>query len=110
MLNRKTPDTLAVDLTVSGQGEKFTVPVVFHNKRQSEINEYNAVLTEKAKEVGLDEAWVNREQFLFIVKEFNGCDKFTNDDVLKLEEDYPGILIGVFFRYHDARRVEVVKN
>ena len=110
MLNRQTPLTLAVDLTIKGQGEEFTVPVVFNNRKQSEIRAYNEQLTERAKAEGKDEEWVNREQFLWLVKSFNGCDTPTHDDIIKLEDDYPGTLLGLFYRYHDLRRVEVVKN
>lgn len=110
MLNRKTPDTLAVDLTIKGQGEEFKVPVVFYNRRQSEIVAKNKELQARAQEEGKDDDWVNREQFLYVVKSFNGCDTPTHEDVEKLEDDYPGTLIGLFYRYHDLRRVEVVKN
>lgn len=110
MLNRKTPDTLAVTLTIRGQGDEFTVPVVFHNRRQSEIRAYHDELIKRAESEGKDDAWVNREQFLFLVKSFNGCDTPTHDDIAKLEDDYPGTLYGLFLRYHELRAVEVVKN
>lgn len=110
MLNRKTPDTLAVDLTIKGQGEEFKVPVVFHNRRQSEIRAYNDELTKRAEAEGKDTEWINREQFMYLVKSFNGCDTPTHEDVTKLEDDYPGTLRGLFYRYHELREVQVVKN
>lgn len=110
MLNRKTPDTLAVDLTIKGQGEEFKVPVVFHNRNRDEIKKRNDELFEQAKAEGHDEEWVNREQFLFLVKSFNGCDTPTHDDIIKLELDWPGTLFGLFTQYHLLRNVSVVKN
>jgi hypothetical protein len=110
MLNRKTPDTLATDLTIKCQGDQFTVPVVFHNRRQSEIKAKNEELMARAKAEGHDDDWVNREQFMFVVKSFNGCDTPSHDDLTKLEDDYPGLSIQLFYKFHDLRRVEVVKN
>lgn len=110
MLNRETPKTLAVDLTIKGQGEEFTVPVVFHNRTQTEIKAKNDDLMKQAEAEGKDVDWVNREQFLFLVQSFNGCDAPTHSDVAKLEDEYPGTLLGLFANYHALRRVEVVKN
>jgi hypothetical protein len=110
MLNRKTPDTLACNLTIKGQGDDFTVPVVFYNRRQSEIKAKNNELMVRKEAEGQDDDWVNREQFMFVVKSFNGCDQLTHESLIELEDDYPGVSIGLFYRYHDMRRVEVVKN
>lgn len=108
MLDRKTPDTLATDLTIKGQGEEFKVPIVFFNRTQNQIKDKTVELnkTEKGK---ADAEWVNRELFLFVVKEFNGKTP-THDGVVQLEDNWPGSVLGVFVAFHAARRVEVAKN
>ena len=108
MLNRKTPETLAIDLTIKGQGEEVKVPVIYYNRTQNQVrdktDELNA--SEKGK---ADPEWVNRELFLFVVKEFNGVTP-THEGIIELEDNWPGSVIGIFYKFHDARRVEVVKN
>ena len=109
MLNRKTPDTLAIELTIKGQGEEVKVPVVYFNRTQNQIRDRTAELDTQAKAEGKDAEWINRELFLFVVKEFNGQTP-THEGIVELEENWPGSVIGVFYKFHDARRVEVVKN
>jgi hypothetical protein len=108
MLNRKTPDTLAIDLTIKGQGEQVKTSIVYFNRTQKQVlektNELNASELGKA-----DPEWVNRELFLFVVKEFNGVTP-THEGIIELEDNWPGSVVGIFHKFHDARRVEVVKN
>lgn len=108
MLDRKTPETLAVELTIVGQGESHTVDVVFYNRTQDEIKRKTEELLAdpKAKD---EPEWVNREQFMFVVKTFNKKIP-SHDGVKQLEDNWPGTVLGVFYKFHDARRVEVVKN
>lgn len=108
MLNRKTPDTLAVNLTIKGQGESVQVPVVFFNRTQKQIADKNTELNESERGKA-DPAWVNEELFLFVVKEFNGIVP-THEGVQELEDNWPGSVVGVFYKFHEARRVEVTKN
>jgi hypothetical protein len=108
MLNRKSPLTLAIDLTIKGQGAEEKVAVVFHNRTQTQIADKNKELAESER--GKDDAaWVNKELFLFVVKEFNGVVP-THEGVAELEDNWPGSVVGVFYAFHDARRVEVRKN
>lgn len=108
MLNRKTPTTIAVDLIIEGQGEKVTVPVVFNNVTQSQIADKNKELSAR-EEGAADAAWINREQFMFVVKTFNGTVP-THEGIMELEDNWPGAVVGVFYAFHEARRVEVRKN
>lgn len=108
MLSRKTPATLAIEITVTGQGEEVKVPVVYHNRTQTQIADKNKALNDSDK--GKDDAaWVNRELFLFVVKEFDGIEP-THEGVTELEDSWPGAVVGVFYAFHEARRVEVRKN
>lgn len=108
MLNRKTPDTLATNLTIKGQGEEIKVPVVYFNRTQRQIEEKTKELI--ATEQGQNDAeWVNRELFQFVVKEFNGVAP-THEGIIELEDNWPGSVVGIFFKFHETRRVEVVKN
>jgi hypothetical protein len=109
MLNRKSPLTLAATLTIRGQGEEFPVEVVFNNHTKSQIDARQADTEAKAKAEGKDDEWVMREMFRFIVKSFDGNEP-TQDGIKQLEEEWPGSVVGVFHKYHEARRVEVVKN
>lgn len=108
MLNWKTPDTLAIDLTIKGQGQQKTVPIVYFNRTQDDIVAKTKELNESERGK-TDAEWVNRELFLYVVKEFNGVTP-TNEGVAELERQAPGAVLGIFYKFHDARRVEVVKN
>lgn len=106
MLNRKTPDTLATKLTFKAFGEEVVVPVVFFNRTQTEIADKTAELN---KEGDTTPEWVNREIFMYVVKEFNGVIP-SHEGIAELEDNWPGSIIEVFYAYHDARKVAVVKN
>jgi hypothetical protein len=107
MLNRKTPDTLATDLTIKGQGETITVPVIYNNRTQKQITEKTTEL--QATEKGKDAEWVNRELFIYVVKELGGVIP-THEGIAELEDNWPGSVVGIFVKFHETRRVEVVKN
>lgn len=107
MLARKTPDTLAVELTIKGQGETQVVPVVFYNRTHSQIAAKTDELNEDERKS--DQTWLNAELFKFVVKEFNGVIP-TSEGIAELEDNWPGSVIGIYYAYHDARRVEVTKN
>lgn len=109
MLNRKSPLTLAATLTIRGQGEEFPVEVVFHNRTKSQIDAKQTEVEEASKVGGHGDDWIMRELFRFIVKTFDGNEP-TQDGIKELEEQWPGSVVGVFHKYHEARRVEVVKN
>lgn len=108
MLNRKTPDTLATKITIKAPGDTFTVPIVYHMRSDDERKAKNEELlaSELAK---TDDDWVNRQIFIYIVKSIDGTEP---DDafVAALEKKYPGIGLGIFLHFMEARRVEVTKN
>lgn len=107
MLNRKSPETLAANLTIIGQGMQETVSIVYTNRTLAQINEKTAALQDDDK--AADAFWVNRELFLFVVKEFNG-QMPTHAGIIELEDNWPGAVAGIFQKFHEVRRVEVVKN
>lgn len=108
MLNRKTPDTLAIDLTIKAPGAQETVEVVFNNRTVRELQAFVEDANKKP-EARADSEWANREAFIYLVKTFNGVTP-THEGILTLEDNWPGSVVGIFHKYHEARRCEVVKN
>lgn len=106
MLTRKNPDTLAVSLTVKGQGEQFTFDLVFYNKGKKAITELVKQNNEKTNN---DFELSNMMTAVDIVESIGG-EKPTVQTFEELEEQWPGFIDGLFVNYHLARRVEVVKN
>ena len=108
MLNRKTPETLATNVTIKAPGDEFKVPVVFYNRSQADREAFlkSMLETEEGKK---DMEHVNREMFLYVVKEFDGKQP-TYDGVKEAEANFPGLILGVFTVFHELRTVSVTKN
>lgn len=109
MLTRKTPETLAVEVTLKAQGEVVKINVVYNNRTQDEID---AVLDKASthKTAKTDAQYANRQAFLFIVKEWESEYKLTDADVAAAEKAWPGVIETLFYAYHRARRAELTKN
>jgi len=107
MLTRKTPDTLATTLTINGQGESITLDVTYHNRTQEGIE---AVLEKAMADTTVDAQFANRETLLYVVKSADMEYPLTHDGLKELERDRPGMIEAMFFGFHKARRVELVKN
>ena len=103
MLTRKTPDTLAAELTITGQLQppiKFAI--TYFNRKQSEVEEM--VKSDPNPEVGV------ASTILFVVKEWDSEYPLSAEGIAEMEDDRPGITIAIIQGFHDARRVTKVKN
>jgi len=109
MLKRKTPDTLATILTINGQGEQIKMAITYFNRTQDEIQ--NCLDTNNATEQAKsDMQYANRQAVLFVVKEMASEYELTDDGLKEMEADRPGMIEALFYGFHKARRVELVKN
>lgn len=109
MLTRKTPETLAAEVTLKAQGQIVKLNVVYYNRTQEEID---ALLDDASKHetAKTDAQYANRQAFLFIVKEWESEYALNDADVAAAELAWPGLIEMLFYAYHRARRVELTKN
>ena len=107
MLTRKTPETLATEVTVKGQGETVTFEVTFYNRKLREIKAFVDQLSPAPDD---DLEFNNRETLLYMVKSWNTEYPLNNEGVREMEDSRPGMIINLFNFYHQARAVELVKN
>ena len=104
MLNRKRPETINTDLTISGLGDKFKVNVTYHNITQSEWEE----LMQAKKSDGT--AYTQAEFLERTVTKFNDTDNPKAEDFEAMNNDWPGILFALMRGFSDARVVNLEKN
>ena len=109
MLTRKTPETVSTKLTVKTASGKVSFAVTFFNRSDEEVQQ-NVADTSADERGKKDPAWVNRQQVLFVVKEMETEYPLDDDGIREMERDWPGMIEALFFGYHQARRVELVKN
>lgn len=107
MLSRKSPETLADNITIKGYGENYSFPIVYHNRTNRQIADENKRIAEANE--GKDDAWLNRELFVYVVASIDGVAP-TNENVERMEEEWPGALVAIIQNYHEMRRVQLVKN
>lgn len=104
MLNRKRPESINTDLTISGLGDKFTVNVTYRNVTQDEWDEL--MTTKKADGT----AYTNAEFLERTVLKFNDTEKPTAEDFAAVNNEWPGILFALIRGFSDARVVNLEKN
>ena len=107
MLKRKTPETLATEITIEGQGEAVKFGVVYNNRPQKEVND---LLTKRLEETNGDYAAANRSVLLFMVSSMEAEYELTEEGIAEMEADRPGIIEALFYGFHRARKVELGKN
>jgi hypothetical protein len=110
MLTRKRPETLATELTITGQGQpplKFNV--TYKNPEQDAVNAVmaSAAMTDRTKQ---DIQYPTRTALLFIIKTMESEYPLTDEGIAQMEEDRPGMIEVLFNGWHQARRVTLVKN
>jgi hypothetical protein len=109
MLTRQRKGTIATLLTITGQGETVTFEVTYHNRRQSEVEAtLNKALAqlENADDPGDGIPGV----VLSMVESWDSEYPLTIEGIKEMEDDRPGILLGVIKGFHDARKVDKAKN
>ncbi len=100
MLTRKTPEVLATEVTIIGQGqEPIKFQVVFHNRDPLDVEAYSASVDNDPAKL-----------LLHLVKEWDSEYALTIDDVQEMERARPGLILALFEAWRDARRVTKVKN
>jgi len=109
MLTRKTPATLASNVTITGMGEDVSFDITFHNRTQAQIDAKLKELN-KSERGKKDASWVNRELLLFIVNKMDTEYPLTNEGVAEMESDRPGLIVALFNHFHSKRLVELAKN
>lgn len=107
MLKRKTPDTLAAEITIEGQGESVKFGVVYNNRPQKEVND---LLNKRLEETNGDYAAANRSVLLFMISSMEAEYDLTEEGIAEMEADRPGIIEALFYGFHRARKVELGKN
>lgn len=99
----KRPDTLPAKLTLTGQGTSVTFDITYHNRTQSEFEAKHGENTEDPRK-----AVVNA--VLYIVKEWELDIPLTVDGLTQMEDEWPGMILGVIQGFHQARQVTKEKN
>jgi hypothetical protein len=107
MLKRKTPETLAAEITIEGQGEAIKFNVTYNNRRQSDVND---LLQKRLEETDGDYAAANRSVLLFMLQGMDTEYELTEEGIAEMEADRPGIIEALFYGFHRARKVELGKN
>lgn len=107
MLKRKTPETLATEITIEGQGEAVKFNVTYNNRKQSDVND---LLQKRLEETNGDYSAANRSVLLFMVQSMDTEYDLTEEGVAEMEADRPGIIEALFYGFHRARKVELGKN
>jgi hypothetical protein len=109
MLTRNTPKTITTTVAIKGQGQSVEMQVVYFNRKLGEIQAAlsAAQADERAKD---DYEFANRETLLFLIKSWDAEYPLTNEGIKEAEADWPGLILGLGTKYHEARQVEVVKN
>ena len=109
MLTRKTPETLAVDITLKAQGVTGTIACTFYNKTQDELD---AVMKDAAEDQAalIDPTFVVRQALLSVLKDWSAEFEVSGPGLREAEMKWPGVTVALFRSYHKLREVEIVKN
>ena len=119
MLTEKTPATIKASLKVKAQGVENTLLLTYHNHSPEQYQAFIAnpeslKVPDGVENDALGIAHINASLVLFLVKSFDdGTDKafpLNRDGLVKLEQVWPGTLMGIMRGYHQARGAEVEKN
>ena len=94
------PKTIAATLTIVGQGSTDKLQITFHNRRSSEV------------EARLKDRPGERMAVIipFIVESWDLEFDLTEEGVIALEDEYPGLVAGILDGFWKARRKEVSGN
>ena len=98
MLIRKRPDVVPATLTVKGQGEDFKFNITYRNKRADEV------------QAVIDTAADSESVVIDLVSEWESEYPLTHAGIAEMEADRPGMIVAILIGFHEARRVERVKN
>lgn len=114
MLRKNRPDTINCTIEVKGQGEEFKFNVVFHNRRQSEVE---AMLKSDDAQDATPEELVNNatteavaRTVLFVVKDWEAEYELSTAGLAELEDDRPGMIVAIAEAFHMARAMARTKN
>lgn len=98
MLTKKGPDTIPAKLTIKNQGEKITFTVTYHNRTSDEVAEV------------LKDADNIADAILFVIADWEADFPLDRENLIELEKNRPGMAMALIDGFHQARRVEAVKN
>jgi len=94
------PKTIPATLTITGQGSTDKVSITFHNRKSSEVEG-------KLKE----SPDVKMAAIIpFIVESWDLDWDLTEEGVLSMEDEYPGLVVGILDGFWKARRKSVEGN
>lgn len=93
------PETLAVALTIKGQGSTDKLNIVYHNRKRTE---YEAQMALPEMTFG--------GVIPYLVKEWDTDFPITEEGVKQFEDEYPGIIQIILAGYGQARLKELEKN
>ena len=114
MLTKQRKGTIATLLTIKGQGEEATFKVTYHNRRQSEVqaklDEALAAMSKPDDQISDDDRNGLANVVLFMVESWETEYEVSLVGIKEMEDDRPGLIAGILAGFHDARKVEKVKN
>jgi hypothetical protein len=93
------PALLPCVLTLTGQGSSDKISLTYHNRKASEMNER---LEQTSSTIAGLIPW--------LVAEWDLDFALTEEGVLALDDEYPGVVEAIMQGFHKARRKEAEKN
>lgn len=97
MLTRKKPETLAAFLKFKAQGVEIELPLVFHNRSQTDVEKW---LEENP----------GKPVTLYIVKSWESDYELNEAGVAEAEADWPNLNLSILMGFYQARQVALKGN
>ena len=97
MLTRKKPETLAANITITGQLEEIEFPVVFFNRSQEEVEQW---FKDNPGKLVIP----------YIIKHWDAEYELSEKGAQEAESDRPGITLALTQAFYEARRVAIKGN
>uniref|UniRef100_UPI00333EFA9E hypothetical protein n=1 Tax=Castellaniella defragrans TaxID=75697 RepID=UPI00333EFA9E len=97
------PKTIPAKLEIVGGGETNTLDIVYHNRKPSEL------------QGRVDELKGTKEPFLpamvlFVVKEWDSDYSLSQEGILEMEDERPGMCDAILQGFHKFRQVALEGN
>lgn len=107
MLKKKTPDTIAVSLTLEAQGEKFKLPMVYNNLN---ADAYDKLVEASVAAASGDKEKQNALVVLGLINSWESEYDLSVEGLMEAERDRPYTIMALLGGFFEARQVQRVKN
>ena len=101
-LTRVKRETIDVTLNLKGQGDTVKMDITYFNRKQSEVDALLADADGTGSKIP--------DIIAYMVKKWDSEYTLTRDGINELEDDRPGVVLAVIEGFHEARKMQKVKN